>query len=264
MADEMAEVREGLRDLEGPLGRRGVLRLAAGAALVAAGSAALAACGTPVPGAVATTGGATIDAATAQETKADTMVSAKNGTISLVARGKGIGTGKADDFTYYFMTAKADGTWSCQIQKQGSDSSDKGKAQAGIMARVSGDPGSPFVGVFLTDGNGVQFLWRQNQGDAAESWPMAIAIGVNAPLWLQLKKSGNSWTVAYSQDGKTWANPTTTTINFPSGNFLVGLAAAAASSTQQVDVFSNLSQGFKPSYYLDVNPANASSSSSSK
>jgi regulation of enolase protein 1 (concanavalin A-like superfamily) len=256
----MAEWSEGLRDLGGPLGRRGALRLAAGTALLAAGSAALAACGAPVPGAVATNGGATVDASTAQETKAATMVSAKGGVISLVARGKAIGTGTSDDFTYYMMQATTDGTWSCQVQKQGSSSP---KAQAGIMARVNQSPGSQFVGVFLTPTSGVEFQWRDPANSAGSSWPMAIAIGVSAPLWLQLKKSGTSWTVAYSQDGKTWANPTTTTINFPAGPFLVGLAACADSpSSQAVDVFSNLSTGFKPQYYLDINPSLASSSSS--
>lgn len=255
---------EGRSDQNGRLGRRGAIRLMAGTAAVAAGSVALAACGgAAVPGAVHTMGGGTVDATAAKETNAQSMVSNQNGTISLVARGKDIFKA-GDDFTYYFQQATGDGKWSCQINKQGSDSSDKGNALAGIVARASGDPGAPEVAVLLTDGNGVTFRWRKNQGDQAESWPMAIAIGVTAPLWLQLQKQGDTWTVSYSTDGKSWQNPTTYQVAFPSQTYLIGLAACSHSSKQAVDVFTNLSQGFKPSMYLDINPANASSSSSSK
>ena len=234
----------------------------AGTAVVAAGSVALAACGgAAVPGAVHTTGGASVDVASAKETDAKTMVSNQSGTVKLVARGKDIWN-KADDFTYYFQEATGDGTWSCRVNQQGSDASDKKSALAGIVARASGDPGAPMVGVLLTDGNGVEFRWRKTQGDAAESWPMAIAIGVAAPLWLQLKKAGDTWTVAYSTDGKAWSNPTPYQVAFSGTSYLVGLAACAHSGTDQVDVFDNLSTNFKPNMYLDLNPANASSSTS--
>ncbi len=252
---------EGLQDSNGHMGRRGAIRLLAGTAAVAAGSVALAACGgVAVPGAVHTTGGATVDASTAKETDAQSMVSNQGGTIKLVARGTDIWSA-ADNFTYYFQEATGDGTWSCQVNAQGSDPTDKGNALAGILARDSGDPGAPEVAVLLTDGNGVTFRWRKNQGEAAESWPMAIAIGVTAPLWLQLSKKGDNWTVAYSSDGKTWENQTSMQVSFSNTTYLVGLAACSHSTKQQVDVFNNLSQGFKPSMYLDVNPANATSSS---
>lgn len=253
---------EGTSDRKGRLGRRGAIRLMAGTAVVATGSVALAACGgAAVPGAVRTMGGATVDAATAKEATAASMVSNQGGTIKLVSRGTDIWTTK-DNFTYYFQEATGDGKWSCRVNQQGSDKTDKGNALAGILARASGDPGSPEVAVLLTDGNGVTFRWRKNQGDAAESWPMAIAIGVTAPLWVQLQKQGSTWTVSYSSDGKTWENPTPYAVSFPGTSFLVGLAACAHSGTPNVDVFDNLSTGFKPTMYLDINPANATSSSS--
>jgi regulation of enolase protein 1 (concanavalin A-like superfamily) len=260
----MAEVWSGEFGLGSRLGRRGAVRLLAGAAAVAAGSAALTACGgAAVPGAVATNGGASVNATSAKETAAATMVSNHGGTISLVARGKTIGTSTADDTTFYFGSATGDGKWSCQVKAQGSDTTDKGNALAGIMARDSGDPGAAFVGVFITDGNGVTFRWRRTQGTAAEQWPMAIAIGVTAPIWLQLQKQGDNFTVSYSQDGKTWLNNTSMAVSFTNTTYLIGLAACASSTKQEVDQFTNLS-GFKPTSYLDINPANASASSSSK
>ena len=254
----MAEVWGGVQDLGGRLGRRGAVRLLAGGAVLVAGSTVLSACGPSVPGAVATNGGASVSVASAVETNAKTMVSNQNGAISLVARGTSVGTATTDNSTYYFATEKKDGTWSCQVKAQGGTAPN---ALAGIMARNDGTPGAAFAGVFITPTtNGVVFRWRTADAQAGQAWPMAIAIGVTAPIWLQLQKAGDNFTCAYSQDGKTWNNQTSVQVSFTNPSWLVGLAACAANPTMQVDQFTNC-VGFKPNAYLDINPANLTSSS---
>lgn len=263
----MAEVDALVIDGKSVLGRRGVIRMVAATAALGVGSVALAACGASVPGSVAVTGSGAITAANGKTSVPASMVSVSGGNYTLVAQGKDIWN-KQDECTYYFATATQDGTYSCQVKSQEVEKGDGGNGKAGLMARQSGDAGSPMVAVLITTGNGVAFQWRKTYMDAEESWPMAIAIGVNAPIWLQLKKAGDNWTVAYSTDGKTWNNQTSMQVPFSGTSYLIGLAASAHSvSLQELDVFTDLTPStFKPTRYLDVSASNktANSSSSSK
>lgn len=264
-AEQMAEVEARMFEMEGPLGRRGAIRMVAGAAALGVGSMALAACGASVPGATTVTGGATLNAASAQPSNPQSMVSVSGGTYSLVAQAGSIASGaKADACTYYFASETQDGTYTCQVKTQGTAASDGGWATAGLMARQSGDAGSPMVGVFATTGQGVQFMWRDTYQAAAAVWPMAIAIGVAAPIYLKLAKAGGNWTVSYSTDGKTYENQTSMQVAFTGTSYLIGLAAASHSHAQAVDVFTDLT-GFKtpPKMYIDINASNTKANSSS-
>jgi len=258
----MAEVDVRVSERESQVGRRGAIRMVAGAVALGAGSMALAACG-GVPGAVAVTTGGTLTATNGKVADPKSMVSVAGGTYTLVAEGKDIAN-KADECTYLFMSATKDGTYSCQVKSQDSGKGDGGWAKAGIMARQSGDAGSPMVGIFITTGNGVAFQWRKTYKDTEESWPMAIAIGVNAPIWVQMKKAGDTWTVAYSTDGKTYANDTSMQVPFTGTSYLIGLAASAHSaSLEELASFDTLSTGFKPTQYLNVSATNTKANSSS-
>ena len=257
------------------LPRRSALRWVAGAAVVVGGSSLLEACGTKpitVPGAVATKGGSSVTVSSANPKSASTMVASTANGVNLVATGTSI-NGTADDFSYYFVQASGKGTWSCQIAVQPHASGDGGYGQAGIVARASGAPGSPEIAVLSTTGNGVILRWRDTLNGAMNQWPTPIAIGANAPttaggtpqLWLQLSMtSPGVFAPSYSQDGKTWANEgVNRTMSFGTSTFLIGLAACAHAGTDVVDQFTNLS-GFKGQfYYLDVNPANTTSTSKS-
>ena len=239
-------------------GRRAAMRLAAGSAVVVAGSAALAACGMTVPSAVRTTGVATINLKAAKPTNAESMVSARNGAYSLVATGTGP-QGTADEFSYYFATSNAaNATWSCRVRSQAAVSGDGSKSKAGLMVRSSGDPAAAHAALFITDGNGAQFYWRPKDGAAVEAWPIDIALGVKAPIWLQIEKKGDAFTVAYSQTGKTWHNHTgNQRVTFAKPDYLVGLMGSANGSGSGVDVFSHVS-GFSPTSFVEVSKRSAS------
>ena len=232
--------------------RRDAMRLAASSAVVVAGSVTLAACGMTVPSAVQTTGVTTIDLKTAKPTNAKSMVSAHGGVYSLVATGTGP-QGTADEFSYYFATSNAAAaTWSCKVRTQATVSGDGSKSKAGIMVRSSGDPAAAFATVVITDGNGAKFYWRPKDGAAVEAWPIDIALGVKAPIWLQVGKKGDKFTVAYSQKGKTWHNHTgNQSATFSQPQYLVGLLASANGSGAGVDIFSHVT-GFKPTTFVEI------------
>lgn len=261
----MAEVEARMFEMQGPLGRRGAIRMVAGAAALGVGSVALAACGVSVPGATAVSGAGTLNAASAQPSNAQSMVSISGGTYSLVAQAGAVNSGaKEDACTYLFAAETVDGSYTCQVKTQPAAGSDGGWGEAGLMARQSGDAGSPMVAVFATTGQGVQFMWRDTYQAPTAVWPMAIAIGVAAPIYLKLTKAGSNWTVSYSTDGKTYNNQTSMQINFSGTSYLIGLAASTHSSSQGVDVFSDLT-GWKnpPKMYLDINQSNTKANSSS-
>ena len=257
------------------LPRRKALGMVMSAAAVAAGGTVLAACGAPatsnkpltIPGAVATTGGSSLTSSTANPKTASTMVAATSSGVNLVASGTDINN-TADSFTYYFVQNSGAGTWSCKVNKQPTVSGDGGYALAGLLARADGTPGAAEIGLFSTDGQGVLLRWRDAAGQAMNQWPSPIAVGVTAPIWLQLTlaKSTNVFGVSYSTDGKTWANEgITRSMSFASNTFLVGLAACAHSATAYaVDQFTDI-QGFgtKKFYYLDVAPTSTSSAKTS-
>jgi beta-glucanase (GH16 family)/regulation of enolase protein 1 (concanavalin A-like superfamily) len=74
-------------------------------------------------------------------------------------------------------------------------------AKAGVMFRDNADPGAVFADVVATPGNGVAFQWRST----ANSVPINVNVtGVNAPVWVGLVRSGNTFSASYSTDGATW------------------------------------------------------------
>jgi hypothetical protein len=244
--------------------RRQALRSLAGAVLL--GGAGLAGCGRVVPGAYTGPGSAVLDLARATPSHPASMFSVdrSTGTYALVARGGGLDVGPGgadDDFSYYFAEVQGDGDWSCLVVSQQPSPADGGLAFAGIMARASPAADAANVAVLVTDGNGVAFAWRPVAGQPEEQYPEPIAIGVGAPIWVRLRRRGATWNVWYSLDGHTWDNQTSTTVVFPPGPYLVGLAASSHDPARQtVDVFRDL-RGFRPNEYLSVAPEAGSASS---
>jgi len=250
------------------------MRLFVGAAVVTAGSAALAACGSiSVPGAYTGAGSASLNASTAKSSDPSSMFSVSGGTVSLVARGAGIGSSQGDDCSFYFGQHSGKGTFVCRVVQQGSVSGDQSKGQAGLMIRASGSPTAPMAVIFTTDGtSGGQFMWRTTQGAAAEQWPMPVMVAVPLPVYLKVEVSvapasngtpaGPQVAVSYSTDGKTYQRQLTQPISqsFYNGPYLVGLAASSAvAGSHTIDKFDSIS-GFKPNAYLAIKPGSSSSS----
>ncbi len=177
---------------------------------------------------------------------------------TLVARGGGLGSAGSnsnrDDLSYLFGTADGDGEFICRVNWIAGANGDGGDAGAGIMARGSLANNAKNVTVLLTDGNGVTFQWRGQDNAAEEAWPMSIAIGVGAPVYVKMQRAGDLWTVSYSQDGTTYYNPTHVRVAFGKGPYYIGLAATTHTPKGEVvDVIDRVS-GFNPHMYVSIQP----------
>jgi regulation of enolase protein 1 (concanavalin A-like superfamily) len=253
----------------GRLNRRDAMKLFGGAAAAAAGLAVAGglaqAASPPFTPKVYTGAGAFVSLSTASPAQPASMFSMIT-YYEVVARGLGVGgagsNSNEDDLSYLYTTASGNGTYSCLVRSVVSYAKDNGNSSAGIMLRSSTNPNAQNVTVMATDGNGVVFKWRTHDNDAEESWPMSIAIGVSAPIWVQLQLKGTTATVSYSQDGQKWYNPTSTAIILPS-TYLVGLVATTTLPKEMgIDAFSNVS-GFTPNTFMSIMPAPSTSTTTS-
>lgn len=105
--------------------------------------------------------------------------------------------GTADSFYYDSQPLTTDGTLSARIDTQSNSSS---WAKAGVMMRATSDPGSPYFAVFMTPGNGIAVQWRTSQGASSSQ---VLAAGT-VPAWLEIGRSGGTFTAYTSVDGLTW------------------------------------------------------------
>ncbi len=85
-------------------------------------------------------------------------------------------------------------------------------SKAGIMVRQDVSPGSSDVYLVATRDNGVAFQWRDSAnlpaswtGTSEPTHPLAY------PVWLRIVRRGKVFTGWYSDDGKSWVNPSQNT-----------------------------------------------------
>lgn len=263
-------MRDVVESVAGPLNRRNAIKLFGGAAaagavlsMVGQGVTEAAAPAAAAPVKVFTGAGDYTGLKGASPADPATMFG-KTIVYSVVARGAGLGTGtnsNEDDCSFLYGSTTGDGTFICQVRAVGQTSGDGGNSSAGIMLRSSIASDAQNVTVLATDGNGVVFKWRTHDNNAEEAWPMSIAIGVSAPIWVKLQKQGTTATVWYSQNGTSWYNPTSTSIILPS-SYLVGLCATTFDPKHMaVDAFANVS-GFTPTTFASIMPPPAAPTTS--
>ncbi|HUD82983.1 MAG TPA: lamin tail domain-containing protein, partial [Candidatus Saccharimonadales bacterium] len=156
---------------------------------------------------------------------ASTDTSTTNG-VTIASAGSNIG-GASDQFNldYQLQTGDFDVT----VCLAGLGLSDLW-AEAGLMARVSLDAGSPFAATLATPGMNGEFF-----ADRTTTNGLAVTAGtfpVNYPhTWLRLNRIGNVFTGFGSYDGTNWTQLGTATIAMPAQIYL-GLAVASHNSNQ--------------------------------
>lgn len=131
--------------------------------------------------------------------------------------------GTADAFHYAFQPLSGDGTIIARVASVQNTSS---WAKAGVMIRASTNPGSPHAFILVSPGKGVNFQRRKASGGVSISTAGSTA---QAPRWLKLTRSGNTFTAFESADGSAWTQVGTDTFTMPS-NALVGLAVSSHAS----------------------------------
>ncbi|MDQ0259287.1 PQQ-binding-like beta-propeller repeat protein, partial [Sinomonas atrocyanea] len=111
--------------------------------------------------------------------------------------------GTADSFHLVQQTLTGDGTVSAHVTAQ--QVTDPW-AKAGPMLRATTDPGSPYYGVFVTPGNGIDVQWRASQGGASSQ----VLTAGSVPTYLRVGRYTDTahnlvYYSAYSSpDGATW------------------------------------------------------------
>jgi hypothetical protein len=126
-------------------------------------------------------------------------------TVTLEGNGAGIwGTG--DAFRFRYTRWLGDGTITARLRSLENTSTG---AKAGVMFRESLTAGSKHVFGAVYAAGGVVLQARSATGGTTVE---AARRSGTAPEWLRLTRTGNTFTVAASNDGATWATVGTTTV----------------------------------------------------
>ncbi len=149
--------------------------------------------------------------------------SVSNGTWTVLGGGSDI-YGSYDQFRYVWQTLAADGVVSAHITSQANDNT---WAKAGVMLRLTSDPGSPYYAAFVTPGNGIVVQYRATQGGGAQGSGQ-ITTGT-VPTYLMVARSGTTYTAYTSPDGVTWTlvPGSSVTLTNMTGTVLAGMAVSS-------------------------------------
>jgi hypothetical protein len=147
--------------------------------------------------------------------------SLSNGIWTITGSGRDIG-GTADQFHFVWQPLTSDGGISAQVLTQTNTNS---RARAGVMLRQSTDPSAPFYAVVVTPQRGIFVLDRTIQGGGVST--VGGIAGV-VPVYLQVQRTGTTYTAYTSSDGVTWTPiPGSSVTLGPSGTWLAGMVVTS-------------------------------------
>jgi hypothetical protein len=126
-------------------------------------------------------------------------------TITMEGNGAGI-WGTADAFRYRYTQWVGDGTVTARLR--GLENTSTG-AKAGVMFRETLDANSKHVMGAVYAAGGVVLQLRSATGGASSE---AARRAGSTPEWVQLRRSGDTFTLAASNDGMTWTTVGSTTV----------------------------------------------------
>ncbi len=129
--------------------------------------------------------------------------------------------GSYDSFRLLSQPLAGDGTISVRVDSQTNTST---WAKAGVMVRATNDPASPYFATFITPGNGVAIQWRTTQGGSTSQ----VLVAGTVPAWLEVARSGGTFTAYTSADGVTWTAVPGASVGLTmTGTLLAGLAVTS-------------------------------------
>jgi outer membrane protein assembly factor BamB/regulation of enolase protein 1 (concanavalin A-like superfamily) len=131
--------------------------------------------------------------------------------------------GMSDQFHFVYNPVSGDTTVAAQVSSQ---TNTNAGAKAGVMLRGSTDPTSAYYAAYVTPSNGIEVQYRDTNGDNAVQ--LANPSGA-APAYLEVARSGTSFTAYTSTDGSNWTPVPGTTVSLPnlSGTIFAGLAVGS-------------------------------------
>lgn len=148
-----------------------------------------------------------------------------NGVFTIQGSGADI-FGTNDEFNYCREDATNNFTLTAQVANLNSSNA---WSKSGVMIRGSASTNSAYVGVYVTTGNGIDMQCRTVNGSNAVD--MARISGITAPYWVQLVRSGNTFTGYCSPDGSTWTEVSSTNVTM-AASVRAGLAVCSHDNTQ--------------------------------
>jgi lysophospholipase L1-like esterase/regulation of enolase protein 1 (concanavalin A-like superfamily) len=120
-----------------------------------------------------------------------------NGTFTVTGSGADIWD-NVDEFRYVYQTASGDCEMVARVTAVGNTNA---WAKAGVMIRESLNANSSHAMVVVPPGNGVSFQRRGSTGGGSSDTSNS---GLNAPYWVRIVRSGNTFTAYRSSDGTNW------------------------------------------------------------
>lgn len=156
-----------------------------------------------------------------------------------------------DAFNFAYEPLNGDGTLITRVASQQNTS---GWAKSGIMFRDSVAANAAYAFLMVSPSDGVSFQYRSANGVSAAQ--VANAPGIVAPEWLELVRSGGTFTGYYSADGSSWTQIGSASVTMVSGA-LAGLAVCAHNNTAlNTSGFDNVSfTGNTPDFTVSATPA---------
>lgn len=161
--------------------------------------------------------------------------SVSNGTWTVQAGGADI-YGTSDQFHYIWQQLASDGSVSAQVVSQTNTSSN---AKAGVMLRLTSDPGSPFYDAVVTPSHSIYIQYRKNQGGSAQQSTTLTTL--QSSIYLMVARTGTTFTAYYSSDGINWTlvPGSSVTLSTMTGTLLAGIAATSHNTTKLSTVVFN-------------------------
>ena len=143
-----------------------------------------------------------------------------SGVFTLVGSGADIG-GTADAFHYIYQSASGNSSILGQVA---TEQIVNPASKTGLMFRNSLDPADMEASVLVTPGDGIVFESRSAYGGTTSS---TAVTNLTAPYWVQLTRSGNSFSASCSSNGLNWTSIGTAVTIPMATNVLVGLSATS-------------------------------------
>ena len=147
-------------------------------------------------------------------------------------------SGSSDAFHFVYQPLSGDGSIIARVASLTSG------AQAGVMVRQTLDPGS--ITANVTDWSPYVYFDTRTTAGAGLSWAGDTS-GATPPYWLQLARSGSTFTTYIAPDGVTWTQVGSSETISMTQNVYVGLAVTSSNTTALATAtFDNLSTSFAP------------------
>lgn len=150
--------------------------------------------------------------------------SVNNGTWTVSGSGSDI-WGASDQFQFAYKSVGGDGSIVAYVASEGNTDP---WAKSGVMFRSSTAANDLFAALVVTPGNGLILEWRKGTGS---NFGLNQVLGVTAPVWIKLVRSGNYFTGFYSANGTDWTQAGSTQTVAVAAVATVGLCVDSHNNT---------------------------------